>query len=167
VTPCCTHALEIVANVDVVALGDAFGDDRLGARHSAQQFLDLLRDFLDSIEIRSLDLDANGRLDAAALHHHAAADRLHPRVDVADRFGGAIHLGHELVARHSRPPLRLRLQQYRRFDHRQRSRVRRRVGPADLAEDARHFWERFQLLIHLLHDPPRLAVGRPGSVVGM
>ena len=29
-------------------------------------------------DVRALDLDADRRLDAGALHHHAGADRLHP-----------------------------------------------------------------------------------------
>ena len=96
------HALQIVPHVDVITFRNTFGDDRLGAWQAAKQALDLLRDILDARNLRALDFDANGRLNARALHHDAPTDRLYPGVHVSDGLRRPVHLylGRQEKVRH-------------------------------------------------------------------
>ena len=131
---------------------------------SAQQALDLLRDLLDDGDVGPLDLDADRRLDAGALHHDARADRLHPGVDVADRLSRLVHFGDELVLRHARAATSTSA-----CSSTVVSIIVSGAGSVDvsarpiLPKTRSTSGNRLQLLVHLLHDPAGLAVRQTGQ----
>ena len=142
--------------VQIVAAHDALGVDAEGAGDVAHHRLDLLAELLEDVEVGTAELDADRRLDAGGKHVDAGLDRHGPGVGHARDLNSRIHLVRQLVHRHPRPPLALRLQRDGGLDHRKRGRIGRGFGAADLAEDVLHFGECLDDLVGLLEKLPGL-----------
>ena len=66
-------------DIDVEALGDAFGEDAAGVRHGAEKFLDLRADMLNLAEVRALNLQSHRSFDSGQFHVEPVLDRHRPR----------------------------------------------------------------------------------------
>ncbi len=127
----------------------------------------MLADPLDGVQVRPEHLDADGRANPRRQHVDARLDGpLEAALGDAGQVQLMLHLPQQLIPRHVRTPLVLRLHHDGRFDHAQRRRIRRRLGTADLAEHPLDLRERAEDLILELEELTRLGCRDPGDSHG-
>ena len=94
-------------DVEIVAADHPLGVGARGARHGADDSLDLARELLHLGEVGAEHLDADRRADAGRQHVDARLDRHGPGVGHAGKLQRLVHLGDQLVDRHARTPFAL------------------------------------------------------------
>lgn len=139
-------------DVEVEAACYALGKRAGCAGHRLHNCFNLRCQPLDSREIHAEYLDANGRSDAGGEHIQAPLNGHCPAVGDAGKFQRLVHLGDELVHRHSWPPLFLRFEVNHRLEHFHRRRVGGRGRAARLAKHRGHLWEALDDPVLRLHE---------------
>ena len=150
-------------NIEVKAPCDAFCERRGRSGHLLDHGLDLARQALHLAQVLAEDLDPDGRADAGGKHVDAGLDGHGPGVGHARKLQCLVQLRDQLVDRHARAPLGLRLEVDDGFEHLGRCRVRGRVGAPGFAIDRYHLREALDDLVLRLHQLGRLGDGHAGQ----
>lgn len=140
-----------------------------------QDALGSLRKPLHRLAVIPLDLKRHQTADAGRQHHDASLDRLQPArrharqirdrgqfcADLRKSPGSPLEAAVRLQEVHGRP-VAVGFQDYHRFDHANRRRIQRTLGPPELTHDPRHLRNRRDHPVLNLHDALRLL--EPGRV---
>ena len=118
--------------------------------------MNLFPKLLNTFEIRTLDLEPDRRLDAGELHIKPVLDWHGPRVRQARKLELRVHFRDQLFVGHAGAPLLTRFECHRGVVHVERRIVGRAFGTANRAEYRRHFRERMEDPVLLLHQLRRL-----------
>ena len=105
----------------------ALGDGGEGAGNGAHHRLHLLPETAENRQVRPHDLDPDRRLDPRGQHVEPVLDRHRPHVGHAGGHHRPVHLGHDRVVRHARPPRRAARHHARHAPLPARQRRRRRT----------------------------------------
>ena len=145
--------------VEIVAADHALGEHAERAGLVAQDGFDPLADLLQDGQVGPGDFDADRGLDPGREHVDARLDRHGPGVGHAGQADGRVEFGEQPRDRHAGPPLVGRLERDDGLDHRQRRRIGRSLGTADLAEHRIDFGHLADHPVGLLQDLARLGDG--------
>ena len=136
------------------------GVDTSRARDLANGPFQLEADLLDLTQVGPQDLDSHGCPDPRGQHVDACLDGHREGIGHPGDREGFVHLVLELLHRHPRTPLGLRLQVDHRLEHLQGRRVRRRLGPPRLPVDQLHLGNPLQQPVLDLQQPAGFRDGK-------
>ena len=153
--PCRFKSINI--DIDKTATCNAFGINRSGTWYGLDDIFDLLADLRDHIEIRPRDFYAHRGFDAGSQHIDAVADRHDPNIRQRGNINQAVKFCADVIHRHARAPFLPRPQLNRRFDHREWSRIGRRLGSACLTVNRQDLRNRCDKAVCLLDHLGNLA----------
>ena len=122
-------------NHQKVAATDAFGKGARRPRNLAKHLLNLTRRDLDICQRSANNLHAHRCADPRRQHVDPGFDRHGPGIADAWKLKACIHLGDQLVHRHSGAPFTFRFQVDNRLEHFQWRRIRCRCRTSSLAEN--------------------------------
>src|SRR5258708_2016213 len=128
-----SRRIPVDLHIDVTTAGQALCKRGRDPRHLFQYPLDFLRDAIEFLKIGPRHLYADRTLDAGGQHVDTIADGRHPDIGQPRYLDRAIQLLHQLVGRHSWPPLLARLELDRGLEHFHRRRVGRSFRTPGLA----------------------------------
>ncbi len=139
-------------NVDVEALRDTLGEDRLDTGQAGEQIADAPTEPSDPCETRPLDLQAHGRLDARELHVEPARHRHGPGVCETWELQLRVHLRNQLLVGHPDGPLPAGLEHDGGIEHVERGVIGRAIRAARGSEHGLDLRERANDAILLLQE---------------
>src|SRR5262249_7166730 len=88
--------LPVPGHIQKVTISRALGEDVTRTRHFRKHSLNLPADLLDTVQITTLDLEADGGANAGREHLNTAADRHGPGIREAGDLQSPVHLRHKL-----------------------------------------------------------------------
>src|SRR5713101_8461948 len=129
-------------DVEIKTLRNALRKNGAHLRNRREDLLYLRANLLDALQIRPLNLQAEGSFDSCQFHIETVLDRHGPSVGEARKLEFRVHFLNELFVSHSPPPLTAWFEHDRGVIHIQGSVIGRAVGSPDGTKDGLDFRER-------------------------